>query len=990
MARFASRAVLGLLVLLSAPAVLAQSAVDSATDYLRQNAAAVGLAPADLADLVVADQNVSRVSGITHIYYQQAIDGIPVYDAIVNVAVGRTGAVLAAGSRAVPNLRRAVRSDARGLGAAEAVQAAGRALGIPVSLSGSSEPLTGLGEGVAFTDAVSGESVQARLMYVPVFRGGVELAWVVTISSTDGAHLWQAAVHAGSGAIIHQDDLANEEQWAADDHLPAGWAVVAPTAPAASPSTLMDLARLTDSAPVGATPGAVSMYRVYGGNIESPSHAGNATQDFRTRIFTAGNPEASPLGWHNTGAASYTITRGNNVHAGVDLVSPNGIDEGTEPDGTSRLWFNFPFSPSTQPAAEYRPAAVTNTFFWNNVVHDVTWFYGFDEEAGNFQTVNFSGLSDGNDAVRAESQDYSGTNNANFSTPPDGFAPRMQMYVWTNPLPNELAYNGQTVEMTGAAFGPKFPLSGLAAAGVLVTDGTALPNEGCNPLVNGAEVAGKVAVVYRGSCAFTIKVKNAQDAGAVGVVVVNNAGGNPGTLGGADATVTIPAGMVSDVNGAALIGALPTTVTVRNLGAAVLDRDSDFDNGIIVHEYGHGISNRLTGGRLTTSCLATTYSGGGMTFESEQMGEGWSDYYALLLTDTNTDGRGIGTYAVYQPTDGQGIRPYRYSTDMSVNPMTYDYIKTAVAPHGVGTVWATMAWDMTRNLVGRYGFDPDIYTGTGGNNLALQLVTEGLKLQPCRPGFVDGRDAILAADVAINDGANQCLIWDSFARRGLGASADQGWYYDKTDGTEAFDLPLSCATSSMGVDAVNALVASTALTAGQGEQLVSKLTSAQQALAASRPRPDIALNRVNAFIASVQTIGVQRLTDEEEQRLVDIGAGYINRIHEFYPGTTALVAFGGTASASAGLPTEFALDQNAPNPIGAGAATIQFALPEDAQVRLVVYDVMGRAVAEVANGAFPAGFHRVSVDTGALASGTYVYRIEAGDFTATRQMTVVR
>ena len=102
---------------------------------------------------------------------------------------------------------------------------------------------------------------------------------------------------------------------------------------------------------------------------------------------------------------------------------------------------------------------------------------------------------------------------------------------------------------------------------------------------------------------------------------------------------------------------------VQDLRYAVLDRDSDFDNGIIVHEYGHGISNRLTGGRLTTSCLATTYSGGGMTFESEQMGEGWSDYYALLLTDTNTDGRGIGTYAVYQPTDGQGIRPYRYSTD---------------------------------------------------------------------------------------------------------------------------------------------------------------------------------------------------------------------------------------------------------------------------------------------------------------------------------------
>ena len=71
-------------------------------------------------------------------------------------------------------------------------------------------------------------------------------------------------------------------------------------------------------------------------------------------------------------------------------------------------------------------------------------------------------------------------------------------------------------------------------------------------------------------------------------------------------------------------------------------------------------------------------------------------------------------------------------------------------------------------------------------------------------------------------------------------------------------------------------------------------------------------------------------------------------------------------------------------------ATIQFALPEDAQVRLVVYDVMGRAVAEVANGAFPAGFHRVSVDTGALASGTYVYRLTTPVGAETRRLTVIR
>ena len=61
--------------------------------------------------------------------------------------------------------------------------------------------------------------------------------------------------------------------------------------------------------------------------------------------------------------------------------------------------------------------------------------------------------------------------------------------------------------------------------------------------------------------------------------------------------------------------------------------------------------------------------------------------------------------------------------------------------------------------------------------MAIALVTEGLKLQPCNPGFVDGRNAILDADVALYGGANQCLIWEAFAKRGLGVSAEQGSPY---------------------------------------------------------------------------------------------------------------------------------------------------------------------------------------------------------------------
>jgi len=219
--------------------------------------------------------------------------------------------------------------------------------------------------------------------------------------------------------------------------------------------------------------------------------------------------------------------------------------------------------------------------------------------------------------------------------------------------------------------------------------------------------------------------------------------------------------------------------------AANPDRDGDLDNGIIVHEYGHGISNRLTGGGSNTSCLGN----------AEQMGEGWSDWYGLMFTiesgDAGSDSRGIGNYATNRPANGSGIRAFPYTTNMAVNPDTYDRIKTTSSVHRTGSVWCAMIWEVTWALIDQYGFDPDIYYGTGGNNVAMQLITEGMALQPCRPGFVDGRDAILAADVALYDGANQCEIWNAFAKRGLGFSATQGSTSSRTDGNEAFDLPPS-------------------------------------------------------------------------------------------------------------------------------------------------------------------------------------------------------
>lgn len=102
------------------------------------------------------------------------------------------------------------------------------------------------------------------------------------------------------------------------------------------------------------------------------------------------------------------------------------------------------------------------------------------------------------------------------------------------------------------------------------------------------------------------------------------------------------------------------------------------------------------------------------------------------------------------------------------------------------------------NLVDKHGWEDDYFNvptskkpsiptevPKPGNKLALRLVVDGLKLQPCSPSFVDARDAILLADKIGTSGENACEIWTAFANRGLGAEAESG-------GREDFSLPEEC------------------------------------------------------------------------------------------------------------------------------------------------------------------------------------------------------
>ncbi len=208
-------------------------------------------------------------------------------------------------------------------------------------------------------------------------------------------------------------------------------------------------------------------------------------------------------------------------------------------------------------------------------------------------------------------------------------------------------------------------------------------------------------------------------------------------------------------------------------------RDGDLDNGVMAHEYGHGVSNRLTGGPANSGALGT--------FQSAGMGEGWSDFFALMYTqvasDTKNTQSSIGGYVVgEQPGTGPGIRRNPYTYDLTANPINWaDYNSAGTSPevHDTGEIWTSALWDLNWLLIDKYGFDADLSTGyvagggaaSAGNKLTLQLVMDGMKLQPANPSFTEARDALLRADVNLTGGVNRREIWTAFARRQLGSGA---------------------------------------------------------------------------------------------------------------------------------------------------------------------------------------------------------------------------
>ena len=635
------------------------------------------------------------------------------------------------------------------------------------------------------------DNIEPKLIYVNK-EGKLHLAWNFNIITTDHKNWYDIFVSADNGKILITENWMINCEFDKDGNHTH------------SHSQKHIDKNLNKSSVDGSTYNVVSL------PTPSPNHG-----PFEL-LSNPADPIASPFGWHDTDGVDgpeYTITRGNNVYAREDDEGDGlgtGINADYSPDGGAEL--NFNFQPDfSLPPSENMDASITNLFYINNMMHDIWYRYGFDEASGNFQENNYGNGGFGGDSVNADGQDGSGFNNASFGTPPDGSNPQMTMFLWSGPAGEPLTIlNGPLAgEYTGqpAGFGESLPddtpLTGVLA---LLYDQGELgeespdPHDACQTIINATDLAGNIVVIRRGTCEFGTKILAAENAGAIAVIMVNNEAGGPITMGaGADGgSVTIPSIMISQADGEALIAQLQAGETIdASLINASNYTDSDYDNEIIAHEYGHGISNRLMGGAQAAGCMQN----------DEQQGEGFSDWFGLMITLGENDSpslpRGVATYSAGQSPTGVGIRNAPYSPDFAINGYTYaDTNNTAAVsqPHGVGFVFATMLWDLTWLFIDEYGFDPDLTNGNGGNNMIMQLVIDGLKLAPCSSGFVDMRDAILLADELVYDGANECLIWGAFAARGLGWEADQGNASSRTDQVEDFSMPPSCMQSNNQTD----------------------------------------------------------------------------------------------------------------------------------------------------------------------------------------------
>ena len=352
----------------------------------------VGVTASDFGEIEVTDHHVSSTSLANHYYLRQNINRLPIFNAIANVTLFDEE-IKSIGYEFV-SLR------------TNKISAATPTVSIEKILNYLIQHL-GINEDVRFYEKIKTnnkysfrstiseeENVICELGYYAE-KKQIKLCWDISIYHPSKSNWWSAKIDANNGALLDLNNWFNKCQFHSNTHS---------SLPYKHDCSNTNFLLNSNTA----------QYNVFELPIESPNHGQ------RNAVSNPADSTASPHGWHDTdgvSGAEHTITRGNNVYAYEDIADNNS--PGYSPDGGTALSFNFPYNINEQPTNNL-DAAITNLFYTNNKIHDIFYHYGFDEQSGNFQEKNYSNIGLGGDYVRAEALDGSGTNNANFATPPEG------------------------------------------------------------------------------------------------------------------------------------------------------------------------------------------------------------------------------------------------------------------------------------------------------------------------------------------------------------------------------------------------------------------------------------------------------------------------------------------------------------------------------------------------------------------------------------------
>ncbi|HEX4962498.1 MAG TPA: M36 family metallopeptidase [Thermoanaerobaculia bacterium] len=402
--------------------------LDIVQDFLHANAGLYGLSDSDLAALRCTGESVNRRSGLRMVRCEQTVHGLPVFQSDTRVILDRSGQIVRAVGLLAPHAQANALAVSPQVTAQQALAAAMKSVAIDLDPAAmnleNASPDGTKGEVTAGDPRILGR-VPSHLVYFPLAPGVLVPAWQ-QVTFTKGPGDWTTVVDAGTGILLWRKNIrsyASTQEARFSVYVQADGKTPAENPAPHSPTDLMPLSG-TQFPEIPRT--TVSMM---------------AAQD----IFT------SPNGWIDDNG---NTTTGNNVDAYLDTDGNDIPDASGRPIGnldiTGRprdfLGTGFAYTPAplggnpdagdAPSGVQFQHGAVTQLFYLANWYHDQLYTYGFDEAAGNFQQTNFSGMGLGGDRVLAEVQDGPGTNNASFSTPPDGTSGRMQMSVFDFPAPD--------------------------------------------------------------------------------------------------------------------------------------------------------------------------------------------------------------------------------------------------------------------------------------------------------------------------------------------------------------------------------------------------------------------------------------------------------------------------------------------------------------------------------------------------------------------------